>query len=167
MNVENLVEWKISRRFSDLQMPINTEQVKEANVLKLSKRHRCVKLRLTMLLSMQALKKFKQVLIFKFSVANIFRRIIVEAVFSLVKEKLSESDDVNAAESFMVSMLEIFVTHLRFARERELRRRIQSNEADPDGVPWSNSQDEVNIIKTINLSFNNVFIESLVKTSKF
>ena len=74
-----------------------------------------------------------------------FRRIIIESVFSLVDEKLSESDELNAAESFMVSSLEIFVTHLRLARERELRRRIQSNDADRDGVPWSNSQDEVRL----------------------
>jgi len=70
------------------------------------------------------------------------RRIIIQSAFSLVQEKLLENDELNAAESFMVSILEIFVAHLRLAREKEVRR-IQSNEADRDGVPWSNSQDEV------------------------
>ena len=73
------------------------------------------------------------------------RRILVESALSLVNEKLVVNDASCAAENFVVSMLEIFLSHLRLARDKELRRRNGSNEADRDGVPWSNSQDEVGL----------------------
>ena len=76
--------------------------------------------------------------------ANIFsRRIVVDAALSLTNNKLLNSDDVSAAEGLCLSMLEIFLSHLRFARDRDMRRRLESNEGDRDGVPWSDSQDEV------------------------
>ncbi|XP_076816735.1 integrator complex subunit 1-like [Clavelina lepadiformis] len=71
------------------------------------------------------------------------RRIIVEAAISLTDEKLLPDDQTCAAEMFLVSLLQIYLIHLRQAQEQDLRRRLASEDGNEDRMPWSDSQDEI------------------------
>lgn len=72
---------------------------------------------------------------------------MVESAMSLTNDVLLESHQLSAAEYFVLSMLDIFVVHLRLARESEMRRRMEAPENERDAMPWSNSQDEVFILE--------------------
>nr|CAB3256291.1 integrator complex subunit 1 [Phallusia mammillata] len=69
------------------------------------------------------------------------RRIVVQSTMDLTSSLASDAP-ISACQSFVTSLLHIFVTHIRHALEHDARR-INADAEAADRIPWSDSQDEI------------------------